>query len=295
MNFKKICASGVALLPMLAGAAGGCGGSGVGTAVHLYTGIGADFSFWEIEADKIAWNGADGDFVWNVSSPSSVWAVSYLNYGVEFAAGSPLNVTGNTLNMSGLQIYNMKRNVVGQGGRAVVGLEFALPVRCGPLGSLFAGVEVSVSYGDARTKKNTGKHGFGVLSVTPLNYSIDARFGLYISRNSAVYGILGTQNCGLHYKDIKNASMVKGSEKVGTRQMFTERTSVFYTGVGVQTSLDGMTFVRVEGKWAPRTSFTAKPSKNVGFTAAQFATLNLQNSTCKIGFTSVILSVITKL
>jgi hypothetical protein len=297
MNFKKICASGAALLPMLAGAAGGgcSGSSGIGTAVHLYTGLGAEFSFFDVEADKIAYHGLDAEYttLWQAYADRAV-AQAAAAYGVTYT--SPNVTTVVIMPMDAIQTYNMKRTLLGQAGRAILGVEFGLPVRCGFMGIVFVAAEANVSYGEARSRKasNPGHHHWGILQVTPLNYSFDVRFGTYITKNSAAYGILGTQNCGLHYKDIQRASVTKGQEKPGTRQLFTARTSVFYAGVGLQTSLDGVTFVRVEGRWAPKTSFTAKPSSNVGFTAEQFRTLNLQDSSCKIGFNSVTVSVITR-
>ncbi|MDR1031572.1 MAG: hypothetical protein LBL30_00385 [Holosporales bacterium] len=284
MNFKKICASGAVLLPMLAGAAGGgCSGdSGIGTAVHLYTGIGFECPFYEIEVENVAWQAMDPHNMGTIAA----WYGS--SYGRSFYYGSaPASYAG--LGMRGYlvmdQSYTMKRNIIGQNGSAIIGIEVGLPVRVGWLGSLFAGGEFNFSYGHARTQKSSGPHSVGILSVQPISYSFDVRCGFHFTRRSAIYGLLGTTNIGLHYKDKVHY----------TRQMFSGRGTVFFTGIGVRTSLDGVTFVSLEGRWAPKSKLvTAKPSKSIADAEAGFATWALKDSPSKIGWTSFLIKVTTR-
>ena len=182
------------------------------------------------------------------------------------------------------QDYTMKRHIVGQNGVAIFGIEAVLPVGIRGIGSLFVDGEFDFSYGHASTRRAGAENNVGRLSVQPISFSLALKGGLYFTKKSAIYGLLGTTNVGLHYKDKAHY----------TRQMFSARTVVFFSGVGVKTSFDGITFINLECRWAPQSGFTAKPSKNVADATAGFVIWALKDSSCRIGWTSIMLKVTTR-
>ncbi|MDR1475393.1 MAG: hypothetical protein LBI30_02640 [Holosporales bacterium] len=289
MNFKKICVSGAALLPMLAVAAGGgCDCNTRGDILSFYIGLGPVCFFNEVEMTNIVEMGhaynTRNMYGWDRSTVNGhyVNGVLLAGSGVVVGARDKRNSIQWQRNLTDGPFsgkINVSKGIVGHGGSVFAGLEWKTPWRMRYVGALFVGFEASFYGQHAQTRPSFN---LGKVQVQPFGYGICVKPGFYLTRGVGICAILGTNTYSVYYRDL--ASPV---------QKYKNMTRCFCYGVGVKFSYDMMTSIAIDLVQTPKvkTSGVSPDKKVIGGGPEQF---KVPNSNISYGNNYVRVAVVTK-